>query len=104
MKVRMSGRLHGLPGALDVHAARAGETADDGLFELLGDRAHRLEIAIAGDREARLDHVHPQPLELASERELLLEVHAAARRLLAVAQRRIEDADQLPAHRPPSRS
>ena len=54
---------------------------------------HRLEVALARDREAGLDHVDAEPLELARDRELLVEVHAAARRLLAVAQRRVEDPD-----------
>src|SRR5262249_1581360 len=49
------------------------------------------EVALARDREAGLDHVDAEPLELPRERELLADVHAAARRLLAVAQRGVED-------------
>ena len=65
------------------------------LAQLARHRAHGLEVALARDREARLDHVDAEPLELARERELLVQVHAAARRLLAVAQRGVEDAEQL---------
>src|SRR5262249_43898603 len=66
--------------------------------QLAGDRAHRLEVALARDREPRLDHVDAEALELARERELLGEVHAAPGRLLAVAQRGVEDPDRLGRH------
>ena len=99
---RPTRRLDGPPRALDVHLARPRESADDRVLELLGNRPHRLEIPVAGNREARLDHVHPQPLQLSGEGELLLQIHAAARRLLAVAQGRVEDPDRLGAHLPPS--
>ncbi len=81
-----------------------------GALDLLGDRLHRLEIAVGRDRKARLDDVDAELLELARDRELLVEIHAAAGRLLAVAQRRVEDPDPVAArarsvaglHRPPS--
>ncbi len=38
----------------------------------LGDRLHGLEVAGRGDREAGLDHVHPEPRELVRDLELLL--------------------------------
>ena len=44
-----------------------------------------------GDREARLDDVDAEPRELVRDLELLLPVQRDPRRLLAVAQRRVED-------------
>ena len=93
-----SGAVQRLRRALDVLAAGARETADAGLLQLARDRAHRLEVAFARDREARLDHVDAQLFQLARQSELLVQVHAAPGRLLAVAQRGVEDAQQLGAH------
>ena len=58
-----------------------------------GDRLHRLEVALAGDREAGLDDVDPEARQLLGDLELLALVEGDARRLLAVAQRRVEDHD-----------
>ena len=55
------------------------------------DRAHRLEVALGGDREAGLDDVHAEFRELPGHPELLADGHAAAGRLLAVAQGGVED-------------
>src|SRR6202030_185433 len=52
---------------------------------------HRLEVARGRDREARLDDVHAEPRELLGDLELLGRVERDAGRLLAVAQRRIQD-------------
>jgi hypothetical protein len=46
---------------------------------------HRVEIAVAGGREAGFDHVHAHALELARDAELLFFRHCRARALLAVA-------------------
>ena len=59
-----------------------------------GDLAHRLEIARRGDREAGLDHVDAQIHERLGDLQLLVEIHAAAGRLLAVAQRGVENDDR----------
>ena len=59
----------------------------------LGDRLDRREVAGRGDREAGLDDVDTQPRELVGDLQLLLDVERDARRLLAVAQRRVEDVD-----------
>src|SRR5439155_3393280 len=55
------------------------------------DRLDRLEVAGRADREAGLDDVHAEPSELVRDLELLRRVERDARRLLAVAQRRVED-------------
>ena len=84
-----------LAGALDVRLPRSREPAHAQAAHFTRDRAHRLEIAIARDRETRFEHVDAESLELARQRELLGEVHAATGRLFAVAQRGVEDADDL---------
>ena len=48
-----------------------------------------------GGREAGLDDVDLEPHELAGDLELLGRGEAGARRLLAVAERRVEDADAI---------
>ena len=59
--------------------ARAREPAHDRLAQLSRNFAHGFEVALTGDWEAGLDDVHPELLELARQRELLGQVHAAAR-------------------------
>ena len=65
----------------------------DRALDLAGDRLDGLEVAGRGDREAGLDHVDAQPRELLGDLELLGGVQRDAGRLLAVAQRRVEDVD-----------
>ena len=65
--------------------------AIDRALDLAGDRLHGLEVAGRGDREAGLDDVDAQARELLGDLELLGRVERDARRLLAVAQRRVED-------------
>ena len=88
---RALGVLDRVPGGVDVLLAGAGEAADHGALDLARDRLHGLEVAGRGDREAGLDHVHAEPRELVRDLELLLPVERDARRLLAVAQGRVED-------------
>ena len=60
---------------------------------LRGDFADGLEIAGRGDREAGLDDIDAQIDQGLSDLHFLGEVHARAGRLLAVAERGVEDAD-----------
>src|ERR1700730_3434003 len=75
--------------------ARPRQTADHRTFDLLRNRLHALEVAGGGDREAGLDHVHPKPRQLLGDLELFLLVQRYPRRLLAVAQRGVEDEDSI---------
>src|SRR6185369_6332777 len=59
----------------------------------LGDLFHGVEIIRRRRREARLDHVHAESRECTRDFELLFARHRRARRLLSVAQRRVEDTD-----------
>ena len=87
------GLLDGVPAGADVALDAAGQTADDGALHLARDGLHRLEVAGAGGREAGLDHVHAQTHELVGDLELLADVEADARGLLAVAEGGIEEDD-----------
>ncbi len=90
---RASGVLHRLPAAVDVAVMGAGQAADDGVLGQAGDLADRLEIALGGDREARLDDVDAHLVEHLGDLQLLVQRHRGAGRLLAVAQGRVEDQD-----------
>ena len=57
---RLLGVAHGVPGAVDVGLAAAGQAADDRALDVAGDLADRLEVARRGDGKAGLDHVDAQ--------------------------------------------
>ena len=80
-------------GAVDVVGAGARQAADHGALDPLGDLRHRLEVAVGGDREAGLDDVDAHLVEELGDLELLFERHRRAGRLLAVAERGVEDDD-----------
>ena len=89
-------KLFDFGGPLDVGLGGAGQAADDRTSHGLRNGLHRFEVAVARDREARFDDVDAESLELARQGQLLVQVHAAARRLLAVTQGRVEDEDLVP--------
>ena len=60
---------------------------------LVGDRLHGLEVAGRGGRKAGLDDVDLQIGQRLRDPQLFAQRHAAARGLLAVAQRRVENAN-----------
>ncbi len=78
----------------NVAVIGARQRTDRRILDRLGDRLHRLEVAIARCREACLDDIHTQPFQLPRDTQLLVPRHRGARRLLAVAQGGVED-DQL---------
>ncbi len=67
----------------------------------VGDAGDGLGIAERGGGEAGLDHIDAELLQLARDDDLLLHVHRRAGRLLAVAQRRVEDLYSFDGHRCP---
>ena len=69
----------------------AGQAGDGGVLGPPGDLGHGLEIAVRGDREARLDDVDAHGVEQFGDLELFLEGHRGAGALLAVAERGVED-------------
>ena len=90
---RPLGMAHRLPRPIDVVVAAAGQAADDRASDVAGDLADGLEIARRGDGKAGLDHVHAQLDQRLGDLHFLGQVHAGAGRLLAVAERRVEDDD-----------
>ncbi len=82
-----------LEGRLDVLLGGSCQPADDGVGGAqvsTCDGLNGLEVTRRCDRETRLDHIDPQPRELLGDLQLFLLVQRDARRLLAVAQRRVE--------------
>src|SRR5947209_10238256 len=82
-----------LPRGEYVGLGRAAERGHTRLAALRGHGPNGREVAVRRDGEPGLDHVHAEALELSREANLLLQVHRAAGRLLAVAQRRVEYLD-----------
>jgi len=83
--------LEGVGGAADVAIVGARDRAHRRALDRLGDRLHGLEVAVRRRREAGLDDVDLEPLELARDAELFVLGHRGAGRLLAVAQGGVED-------------
>src|ERR687885_2180991 len=86
---------HSSPGGVDVAAIRARKSADDRAIrcsDLFGDRIHSFPVTRRGRRKARLDDIDLEPRQLACYLQFLVAGHRAARRLLPVAQRRVENA------------
>ncbi len=81
------------PRAIDIEGCGAGEPGDDRPRQLSRDGAHRGEVTVGGDREPGLDDVHAEEVELPRHAQLLGGRHAESRRLLAVAQGRVENPD-----------
>ena len=82
---------HSLIAAVDVCQIRTGEAADDRAVNAAGDRAYRLEFALARDREAGFEVIDPETGELLSDLEFVHGVKGDAGSLLTVSQRGVED-------------
>jgi len=89
------GDLDSPPGLLDVVPGGARQRRDHRPPDLARHGVHRPEVVLTGHRKAGLDDVHPEEIQLARHPDFILEVHAAARRLLSVAQRRVENRDSV---------
>ena len=71
MDARSLGVLDSLPCGVHIGQHAAGEGRDDRTAHLFGDGPHRLEVARRACREARLDNIHAQPVELPCDFQLL---------------------------------
>ena len=80
------------PGPVDVPDHRAGQARHDRRPHRRGDGAHRFEIAVRRDGEARFDDVHAELLQVFGDADLLGRRHAESWCLLPVAQGRVENA------------
>jgi hypothetical protein len=85
------GRRERLGGARDVLVVGARQRTHRRILDHGGDRPNRLEVAVAGGRETRLDDIDLQPLQLLGDAQLFLARHRSARTLFAVAQGGIEN-------------
>ena len=83
--------LQRLPGAVDVGRLGARQTADRRPFDLVGNRPDRFKVAGGAIGETGFDNIDPQPHQLFGDRELFLDVHAGAGRLLSVPKGGIEN-------------
>ncbi len=92
---RLLRRLHRLARTGDVGGNGAREAGDGRVLHLARDFLHALEVALARNREARLDDVDTHLVENFGDLQFLLEGHRRARRLLAVAQRGVENDDAI---------
>ena len=83
------------PGSVDVLVVGSSQAADlnVAIAKRCCNLANGLEVAWRRDRKAGFDDVHAEIDEGLSDLQFLLEIHAAARRLLAVTQRRVKDPD-----------
>ena len=86
-------RLQRFAGPVDIVPRRACQPAHHGFPDHGRDLADGFEIAIGGDGEPGLDHIHPHLLEQFGDAQLFVEIHGGAGRLLAVAQCGVEDDD-----------
>ena len=87
------GELQGARRHLDVLGLGAGQRRDARLANGLRNGGDGREVALRGHGKAGLDDVHAQVLQGVGHGELFLRGHAAAGRLLAVAQRGVKEDD-----------
>jgi hypothetical protein len=90
--------LDRLPGGVDVLLGRPRQPLDHRparAADLARDRPHRLEVVGRRGREAGLDPVDAEPRQPVRDLQLLVRGQRRARRLLAVAERGVEDEDLL---------
>ena len=88
---RAAGVAHRLAGGGHVLLVRPGQAGDDHALDLLRHRPGGLEVARRRDREPGLDDVDAESRELLADLHLLARVEGDPRRLLAVAERGVED-------------
>src|SRR5438128_1751157 len=74
------------------------ESGDGNVATFGGDSFDRSEVAVRRDRETRFDDVDAERLELVRQPRLLVQIHRAPGRLLAIAQRRVEDFHSVSTH------
>ena len=93
MDTRTRGVLHRFSGAINVELAGTRQSANHRLLDALGDLGNGVKVALRGDREARLDDIHPHRLEEIGHLQFFLEGHGGAGALLPITERRIENED-----------
>ena len=87
---RVRGFPDRFPRDVDVLFERPRQRSHYGILDHAGNAFDRLKISRRSDCKACLDNVHAQPVQLLRHAQLFAYVHAASRRLLAVAERSVE--------------
>ena len=83
-----------LPRPVDVGIVAAGQPADDCPADAGGNLADTGKVARRRDRKSRFNNIHAQLHQRLRHLHFFGEVHACARRLFAIAQRGVENADR----------
>src|SRR5580765_9119463 len=93
MDSRPGSSLERAAGSFNVAGTTACKSRDYGAPNLSCQRPNRVEVPFRRDGKSCLDDVHSQAVELVPHAYLLFTVHAAPRRLLAIAQCGVEYGD-----------
>ena len=93
MDTRRMRRQQGFRRRVNIADRGARQCGNRGVLYPVGNRLHRAEIAYAAYGEPRLDNIHPEPFQRLRHGNLAVQVHAASRRLLAVAQCGVKNPD-----------
>src|SRR5580692_7171939 len=101
MNARPRCDFEGFPRAFNVPGTGTGESSDNWTPHRSSNDSHGGEITFRSDGEPSLDDIDAQPVELMRHTQFLGYVHAATRRLFAVAQGRVENRDAFHAAGPP---
>jgi len=72
--------------ARNVAVVGTRKRANGGVLDGVGNRLHRLEVAVGAGGKTGFDDIHAQALQLAGNAQLLVAGHGRAGRLLAIAQ------------------
>src|SRR5262249_42235610 len=94
--------LQRFPGACDVFGLAPRESRNLHSVDIFRKQLYRLEVSVGGNGESGFDNIHSKLLELKRHAQLLVHIHAATRRLLSIAQGRIENQHPVVAHLKPS--
>src|SRR5262249_41865348 len=98
MNARAYCRMQRLCRALNIVLRGASQRSNNWRRHRGSYRLNRGKITVRGDWESRLDHIYPKAVELTRQAGLFLHIHAAARRLLAIAQSRVENRNSIALH------
>src|SRR5437588_5829047 len=90
MDARPGRWLESLPGSLDVLRPAAGQCGYHRPSNFARYHLHGVKVTIGGNGKTRLDDIHSQVVKLACHADLFVHSHAAARRLLSIAQSSVE--------------
>src|SRR5437762_13475242 len=101
MDARAGRALQSLPRALNILRNGAGQAADNGTADLCCTGLNGGEISIRSNGKSGFDHVDTEAIQLAGQLLLLLNIHAAAGRLLAVTKGGVEYSDASAFHQSP---